>query len=739
MQKLADFLIRFRLPLLLTGILLTVGAYFPARRLTFDQRIESLYAEDNAILEAYQKSKNLFGGDEFVFVAYTDPNLYSDESLAKLRDLSQRLTEVPGVVPGSVQDLASALAASKIPFVSVTEEQLKELFRGILVGSDDRTTAIVLRLVGANSPIPRSETIERIRQIARERGPGTYVVGEPVQIQESFRYVEEDGFWLWVYSSGLLILVIGTLFRNLRWTLLPVAVVVVTVIWTRAILVLSQVQLSMVSSILNSLITIIGIATVIHIAINYHENRPYSERFLAFRDAFARLTPAIFWTTATTAVGFGVLVSSEISPVQSFGVMMALGTLLVLPAIALIVPGGALVGSFQPDLRAATGEDSLNRQLAAVTHWVERYPGLLTGFSALLIGTTLLGCLFLRVETDFTKNFRESSPIVQGLNFVEANLGGAGTWEVNFAAPEELTPEFLEQVRTLADELRTLEIDGRRPLTKVVALTDGLDLIPRIPFVSFTLSARLNLLKRLEPEFITSLYNVEAGRMRLMLRALERQEAADKVRLINQVGAVTRQHFSEAETTGLFVLLAYLIESLLLDQWVSFVLAAIGILGLMAIAYRSLWIGLISLVPNIFPIVLVIGTMGWIGLPVNIATAMIASVSMGLTVDSSIHYLSGYQRARRNGLGFFAALRETHKSVGRALVFANLALIAGFLVLTASHFIPLVYFGILVSVAMVGGLIGNLILLPLLLRIGQRPDEPPTATTKPTLEREAIS
>ena len=105
---------------------------------------------------------------------------------------------------------------------------------------------------------------------------------------------------------------------------------------------------------------------------------------------------------------------------------------------------------------------------------------------------------------------------------------------------------------------------------------------------------------------------------------------------------------------------------------------------------------------------------------VNIATAMIASVSMGLTVDSSIHYLSTFQRHRRNGHDFDQALAETQKSVGRALIFANCALMLGFLVLACSHFVPLIYFGILVSAAMLGGLTGNLLLLPLLMRLGRR-------------------
>ena len=204
--------------------------------------------------------------------------------------------------------------------------------------------------------------------------------------------------------------------------------------------------------------------------------------------------------------------------------------------------------------------------------------------------------------------------------------------------------------------------------------------------------------------------------MRILLRARERQRSDSKLGLITEVEKLARKEFPDAKATGLFVLLTFLIDSLLRDQLVSFALAAVGIGTMMTIAFRSLWIGLISLVPNLFPIVLVIGTMGWVGLPINMATAMIASVSMGLTVDSSIHYISGYRRARGRGMSVIEALRKTHAGVGRALVFANLALIVGFSVLTLSYLIPLIYFGILVSVAMFGGLVGNLVLLPLLLR-----------------------
>jgi predicted RND superfamily exporter protein len=95
---------------------------------------------------------------------------------------------------------------------------------------------------------------------------------------------------------------------------------------------------------------------------------------------------------------------------------------------------------------------------------------------------------------------------------------------------------------------------------------------------------------------------------------------------------------------------------------------------------------------------------------------MISSVSMGLTVDASIFYISSFQRMQTTGLDFWHALRATQHEIGRALIYSNGALILGFLVLMLSHFIPLVYFGALVSVAILGGLAGNLVLLPLLMR-----------------------
>lgn len=780
LTRIVDALLRWRGTLLLLSLVATALAWPMSRRLAFEQSIESLYATDNPHLRDFLTSRSTFGGDEFLIVAYADPKLFQPDSDAltdlaseQITSFAEQLSQVPGVRKESTQHLAQAL---KFPY---GREQIRKMVSGILLGDDNQTTAIVLRLLQEkDSPVTRGETIAEVRKLAEAHDPPAMVAGEPAQIHDMFRYVEEDGRKLFLVSLAVLAFVLLLLLEViqwqlarrlaliallnwvswlpllgiaimlalvwLRWVMLTMLVVLVSIVWTEALLVLSGLRLSMVSSMLNSLITIIGVATSMHVLLFFREQHRTQSPEDALGQTILRLAKPVWWSIATTVFGFAVLVSSHINPVASFGLMMAVGTSVVLVAITVLLPGCLLFGRLPAEPPPSATDRHVANFLARITTWVEHHPRRVAIASLLVAGLAGLGFLRLRVETDFSKNFRANSPIVRALEFVESRLGGAGTWEVNFPTPENIDTEFLDRVRTLADRLRrefgaAPGEDHAGRLSKVVALTDGLDLIPeRLPTLKFpfvktaTFDERLELLNTFQVEFVSSLYNPEQRRMRLVLRSYERQPSESKLKLIAEVERLTHETFQDQvfffkltkadeivacppKSTGLFVLLTFLIESLMDDQWTSFFLSSVGITSMMWFAFRSLPIGLISLVPNLFPNILVIGAMGWLGLPINIATAMIACVSMGLTVDSSIIYIDGYLNARASGLRVHEALHETHRHVGRALVYTNAALMAGFSVLALSHFIPLVYFGLLVSLAMLGGLIGNLVFLPLLI------------------------
>jgi len=211
-----------------------------------------------------------------------------------------------------------------------------------------------------------------------------------------------------------------------------------------------------------------------------------------------------------------------------------------------------------------------------------------------------------------------------------------------------------------------------------------------------------------------------------MLRAQERQPAEQKRWLINEVTKLAREEFpageqsAGAEVTGFFVLLTNLIESILRDQWVTFAVSSAAIGGMVWIGYRSWKYALISMIPNAVPIYIVMGLLGWAGLKMNMGAAMIAAVSMGMSVDSSIHYFSAFRHARREGKNVHDAITQCQQSVGLAMIFTTVALIVGFGVLITSEFVPTIYFGALMSLAMLGGMLGNLIVLPLLLSWTER-------------------
>ncbi|MFH5806731.1 RND family transporter [Alienimonas sp. DA493] len=742
-ERVGDWLTRFRWPLLLVAAALVAAAVAPANRLELERSIESLYSPGDPRLAAYTRSRELFGGDEFVLVAWDQENPTEPESLDAIAAFAAELSRVPGVNPASTQDLSKVLRPALEPglkavvlrrMIPLWEPQLMELSEGVIVSADRRTVAVVLRLTAETPDQPitgpgsRAETFREIRTLAAAHDPPAFVAGEPIQVHDAFEAVEYDGRVLFYVSLALLGAVLLFLLRSLRWVLIPLAVVLAAIVWTRATLELSGLRLSMVSSMLNSLVCIVGVATVMHVALRFRELRrlggaPDSEvsTINALRETFSQLAAPIFWSCATTAAGFLSLLAADLTPVRSFGLMMGLGAGAVLVATLSFTPGLALAGGFDSTPRGAPGEGLLGGLLGWGPGAILKFKRPLAVVTVLLTVFSLTGALRLKVETDFSKNFKSDSEIVRSLNYIEDRLGGAGSWEVNVPAPgpgEPLREAYLNRIRDLAAELRALEVGGRPAFTKVVALTDTLD---TVPLIGSSVRDRLDQLAEFAPEVEPSLYNPEARRMRIVLRSRERQSAGRKRAVIERTEALARQHFPGTETakpasaTGLFVLLTYLIESLLRDQIVSFAWASVGLFGMMWAAFRSLKLAVASMLPNLLPIGLVLGGLGWIGLPVNIGTAMIASVSVGLTVDGNVHYIAAYLRQRRLGASRREALKIAHGTVGRAMTFAVLALACGFAALTLSQFVPLIYFGALVSLAMLGGLIGDLVLLPLMI------------------------
>ena len=385
------------------------ACYVPARQLDFDRTIDNMFAPGDPILEPYHLLKRSFGASEVVLVAYIDPELMTDTGLTRLGRLAAELQRVPGV--------AAVLSLTGTPLGrQIADENnplarsMLELFSGYTIGADRQTTAVVC-LLDSQTPVSQSTLVDRLRAAALAHDPSGTVVGEPVMVVDGFRLLEADGRRLGRVSLGLLMAVIVISFRSLRWVLVPLAVVLVSIVVTEGIVAHSQWRLTIVSSMLSSIVTIIAVASVIHLIVHYRELRVTGLDPRWLTRTGSDLAVPIFWACATDAAGFGSLIAAQVQPVHDFGWMMLVGSLVVLPVLVAVVPGLALAGRFDADPRRAWGERHLDLGLDRLSLWIERHPRRLWAVTAVLTLSAALGCTRLEVETDFTKNFRRTSEV----------------------------------------------------------------------------------------------------------------------------------------------------------------------------------------------------------------------------------------------------------------------------------------------------------------------------------------
>ena len=293
---------------------------------------------------------------------------------------------------------------------------------------------------------------------------------------------------------------------------------------------------------------------------------------------------------------------ADVGPVRDFGLMMALGSLMVLLSVFLILPGLALFGGMGSDPKQAWGEKTLDANLMGIITLVYRRPWLLA-INALILSTlSIWGIRWLEVETDFTRNFRKNTPIVRSYELVESRLGGAGVLDVLVPAPPRLTWEFMRKVLVMENDLRKNVVvdtaEGPQPgLTKVISMADVVvSLSPRHPdrvrwarMRSAYITSALRTMRNKISQFYDALYapdpaHADQAVYRVMLRAKERQPSQQKQHIIAQVQSIANKHFPAAETTGYFALLTGLIDSILRDQWKTFGIALIGIFLTMLVA-----------------------------------------------------------------------------------------------------------------------------------------------------------
>ncbi|MFO0908408.1 MAG: MMPL family transporter [Isosphaeraceae bacterium] len=752
------------------------------QRVSYEQSIKSFFADDDPKMAVYQKAASTFGDDNFVFVAYDDPELFSTAGMDRVAGMASTLgpDRIDGVVRVESLDAMPLLwsiddtlmALDRLPTIArnlalntaknavrnldlktnamtvggairssegkqTAQEAIRErvsqhpLFRGTVVDARGITTAVVVRLkkTGDHEVTQTVATLrERADQFARDhRLPRPAIVGPPVLLADGFAAIETDGRRLALVGMLLIGLVTLSAVQSLWWAIVPILVGWVVWLATEAVLAGLDLRLALSGGPLVAQIIVLTMPAASHLAIHFRDDRRHeADPRLAARSTLNAVWIPIFWCSVTGAIGYGALVISDVVPIQQFGYILGTCTLTASLLVMMVSPI-AMLPPFAMEIPVRFGSNSwVGGRMDRLTAWVTTHPALIVATVALLVLPLTLGVRFLEFESNYINLFRPTARVVNDYRQVESRLGGIGLVQIVLPSGREIDAALIRRLRTVEQEIGSIEIAGRNPITNVLSLATVLDPDGRVSALSpasaqRTLSAKLDLIA-LSPQadLLRSFWNRETGEARILVRLYEQQPAPDKDLAFRLALRAVRVKFGPtAYLTGLSFLMTKTTEAVIVTQWRTFGWSAAGIFLMLTIALRNPFLACLALLPTLLAVGFVLGLMGWLGVKLDMATALVASVALGLSVDDTFHCLLQFRRERRLR-SFEESLFDSYRVTGPGVLLSSLAVAAGFAALRLSEFAPFANFGTMVGIATAGSTLGNLVLLPACLTLIHR-------------------
>lgn len=593
-----------------------------------------------------------------------------------------------------------------------------------------------------------SSIIEEVRTIMDDyRGIADMHLGGISMItNDMLTFIQHD---ITVFGVGIILFIMIALFiffGKLRWVVLPLFSCIVSVIMLAGLLSFLDWRITVISSNFPSILLIVILALNVHLAVYYRDYisaNPASELKLRVATTVRTMFWPCFYTALTTIVAFVSLLISGIRPVIDFGWIMTIGIVIGFVITFIIFP------SFIQLLKKDT-HTSGKSVTYKVTNWIYsfsvNFKPLIFLSAVAMLAFSAYGITQLKVENRFIDYFKPSTEIYQGMTVIDTKLGGTTPLDIvidkgeeeSVIADDEFADEFgdefdssiydpgywftsskLKQVEQIHDYIDSLSVTG-----KVQSIATYAKVLKDMNGGTYPDEVTLSLAHQKSSDdvrstLMTPYLSEDGDQIRINIRVeetnhdLKRAELIDDINqyIVNEAGIEQeRVHF-----TGMLVLYNNMLESLFDSQIMTIGAVYLAILLMFVILFRSIVLAILATIPNALSAALVLGIMGWMGVPMDMMTITIAAIVIGIAVDNSIHYVHRFKAEFVKDNDYLATMKRCHGSIGKAIYYTGVTVIVGFAILALSEFIPSIYFGLLTGLAMAVALFLNLTLLPLML------------------------
>jgi len=709
-------------------------------------------------LQRFESFERQFGNDDAAIVVVHSPSGVFDADTAELlRKLTDQMWKVPEVIrvdsltnfqwvhaEGDEIEIEPLLPREGTLTPELLEQRKQialkhEVLPDYLVSKDAKVAVVYAKLkpgidAPPNAPLITAETQKVVDSL--KSGDHTFhLTGGPI-VNNAFKHSSEKD--LSVLVPGLLAMVATLLaftFRRVGGVVMPFFVIFTTVLATFSFSGWLGLEMSTVTFALPQVLIAVCVAESVHLLVGFYRARKASRsRKEAAHYTLQKNFMATLLTSSTTAIGFYSFISANLPPIENFGILAGMGTTYTwLMTYGIVGPLMVVWPGKEPTTGADAVEDDLTQSTPfsrAYVRFVERYRwGVVALFVGLVATSAWLGTKNV-VNSNPYEYFREGLPVREAQQFVLKNLGGIATFEVVVSAGVEdgiKEPAFLRKVEEL--EKRILEIDGINRSISIVdilrqmnrSLNGGEQQYYKLPDTKEGVAQELLLYTMGLPQGMDvndrMTVKNDALRVTLISTITDSNTAVAAAERIERIG---KELGIDARTTGKMLLYQGM-NGHVVDSFLNSLGSALLLIGLiMVVSFRSLRLGIISMVPNIVPLVFGGAALYFLSGTLDIGTVLVASVSLGIAVDDTIHILTHFNKHLDEGMTTREALERLMAHSGPAMLSTTLILVTGFSTLAFGDFIPNVYFGLLTAIILSLGLATDFVLLPAILLIGVR-------------------
>jgi predicted RND superfamily exporter protein len=735
-------------PRLVFAIVGLITAFFAVGllRIRIDSSAGTLVDRESPGWAYYEDVTATFGSDETDVVAILADDVFNAATLAKVDALTTRLLHVEGVA--DVVSLATARNLTATPDGEIDRspvmaepptdraaiEELRgrihdnPLLNGTLVAEGDHAAAIFVTYEQmTDREMVASGVHDRIEELLREfEGPEELLFSGVPRIKvEAAKLILDDVLRLGPLSFLVVSVVLFLSFRSWRGTLLPALTTGTGTIWTIGLMGFLDAPINIITLVLPTFLLAVGNAYTTHIVARHHDELEVDgDPVGAARRTIAQIGTPVLATALTTVLGFGALLVYHIEAIRDLGLFAVFGiTSLFLLALT-FAPAALSLLPAPPPRQSSAREQWLQRALEGLGRFsIEHSKGV--GAAALvLVAVFAWGVRHLDVETTYLSYFPKDDPVRRAAEGVNEYLGlGDAAFFVVIDGPEadSITRlSTLHRIAALQDYIeRVPQVKATTSIVDYVKLLHRTlhDNDPAYYGLPDTDAAVAQFMLLLDPGTLGDVLSGDSSRAAILVRSNIHVSATMNalVRKIEQFAADGFPPPFSVRVTGTRVLFDRTADDLAAGQVGSLVAALAVVFAVLTVQFLSPRFGLVAMGPNLVPIVVFFGILGWSSTPLGMATAMIAAIALGVGVDEAVHLLADFNDHVRKTADQHAAAIAALRGVGPPLVYSAVSLFFGVMVLLASNFVPLQQFGLFTGINVAGSLLTDLILLPAIL------------------------